>query len=386
MREDGLSQTRGGGTPGPTQELGLPAAGVAREALRRRASGPGSRAADADGGAGDRPVARGQPIGSPRCGAARGAQRRRSSEAWSACILESVTAEQRQFVLAKPREALGHVRAAEPKGWDPRLSTRGNRVSKQLAALLDRLAWVENFLECRGWTSLMASDRLVLGPIFERLARDARCVAEGAGDLAVEMHRAMNRHLDSSDRDPLPRRCVDPADRPEPADQPPHRPPGAGAARAGAHRRSARGVAATGAAARQPARRPRSGDRRRCWRVIPRSRRNGSTRNCAGSVTRAAIRSSPNACGGCGRGRSSRRCGGSRPPRGSRHRWITPPMISISRSKDAAASTPSATCWVTRGGSTSTSSNARTSPRPSASTSAPSSTWVESRRLAFMTT
>jgi hypothetical protein len=104
-------------------------------------------------------------------------------------ILESVTAEQRQFVLAKPREALGHVRAGESRGWDPRLSASGNRVSKQLAALLDRLAWTENFLECRGWTSLVASDRLVLGPIFDRLARDARCVAEGAGDLAVEMRR-----------------------------------------------------------------------------------------------------------------------------------------------------------------------------------------------------
>jgi ParB-like chromosome segregation protein Spo0J len=105
-------------------------------------------------------------------------------------LLESVTAEQKQFVLAKPREALGHVRAEESRAWDPRLSTRGNRVSKQLAALLDRLAWAENFLECRQWTSLVANDRLVLGPMFDRLARDATCVAEGAGDLAVEMRRA----------------------------------------------------------------------------------------------------------------------------------------------------------------------------------------------------
>src|SRR4051794_38526847 len=105
-------------------------------------------------------------------------------------LLGSVTAEQKQFVLAKPREALGQSRAAESAGWDPRLSARGNRLSKQLAALLDRLAGVENFLECRGWTALVASDRLVLGPIFDRLARDARCVAEGAADLAVEMHRA----------------------------------------------------------------------------------------------------------------------------------------------------------------------------------------------------
>ena len=100
-----------------------------------------------------------------------------------------MTAEQRQFVLATPREALGQAVVAPREGWDPRLSARGNRVSKQLAALLDRLAWAENFLECRGWTGLMAADRLVLGPVFARLARDARCVAEAAGDLAVEMSR-----------------------------------------------------------------------------------------------------------------------------------------------------------------------------------------------------
>jgi ParB-like chromosome segregation protein Spo0J len=104
-------------------------------------------------------------------------------------LLGAVTAEQKQFVLTRPREALGQAGAAPREGWDPRLSARGNRVSKQLAVLLDRLAWAENFLECRGWTSLMASDRLVLGPVFARLARDARCVAEAAGDLAVEMSR-----------------------------------------------------------------------------------------------------------------------------------------------------------------------------------------------------
>lgn len=104
-------------------------------------------------------------------------------------LLGSVTAEQKLFVLTKPREALGQAGAVPQEGWDPRLSARGNRVSKQMAALLDRLAWVENFLGCRGWTSLTASDRLVLGPVFARLARDANCVAEGAGDLALEMSR-----------------------------------------------------------------------------------------------------------------------------------------------------------------------------------------------------
>ena len=104
-------------------------------------------------------------------------------------MLGAVTAEQKRFVLTKPREALGQVGAAPKEGWDPRLSARGNRVSKQMAVLLDRLAWVENFLECRGWTALVASDRLVLGPVFARLARDAKCVADAAGDLAVEMSR-----------------------------------------------------------------------------------------------------------------------------------------------------------------------------------------------------
>ena len=104
-------------------------------------------------------------------------------------LLGAVTAEQKLFVLTKPREALGQAGSAPREGWDPRLSARGNRVSKQLAVLLDRLSWAENFLECRGWTALVASDRLVLGPVFARLARDAKCVAEAAGDLAVEMSR-----------------------------------------------------------------------------------------------------------------------------------------------------------------------------------------------------
>ena len=102
-------------------------------------------------------------------------------------MLGAVTAEQKRFVLTKPREALGQVDAAPRQGWDPRLSARGNRVSQQMAVLLDRLAWAETFLECRGWTALVASDRLVLGPVFARLARNAKSVAEAAGDLALEM-------------------------------------------------------------------------------------------------------------------------------------------------------------------------------------------------------
>jgi hypothetical protein len=104
-------------------------------------------------------------------------------------LLGAVTAEQKQFVLAKPRDALGPAGTKEPKSYDPRLSARGNRLSQQLAVLLDRLAGMETFLECHGWTSLEAADRLVLGPLFQRLARDAKCVADGAADLAVEMQQ-----------------------------------------------------------------------------------------------------------------------------------------------------------------------------------------------------
>ena len=302
-------------------------------------------------------------------------------------LLESVTAEQKMFVLAKPRQALGHASAAEPKSWDPRLSSLGNRLSKQLAALLDRLAGMENFLECRGWTSLMASDRLVLGPIFERLARDAHCVADGAGDLAVEMRGGNHeRHPDSRDRRPVPRRRVDAADRPEPADQPPQSAAGARTGRARSYRRDDAGAAPAHAAPRQPAGRHTRRRSPTCWRAIPTSRPNESTRNCAGSVTRGATRSSASGCGRCVRVPSSHPCGGSRPAREYRRKWITPLTTSISPTKDAAGCTPSATYWVTRAGSTCTSSRVRISPRPSASTSAPSSTWAESRRLVFMTT
>ena len=46
-------------------------------------------------------------------------------------LLESTTAEQKMFVLTKPREALGHAGAPEQKGWDARLST--SRQSPQQA-------------------------------------------------------------------------------------------------------------------------------------------------------------------------------------------------------------------------------------------------------------
>ena len=186
VREDGLTQ------PEVAELLGRHKSWVCRrlalvgEAQHRRASGSGSGTLSPTAA---REIAR-LPAGNQSEVANVTRRQALSGEELRGVVrllLESTTAEQKMFVLTKPREALGHAGAPEQKGWDPRLSTRGNRLSKQLAVLLDRLAGIENFLDCHGWTSLTAADRLVLGPIFQRLARDARCVADGAGDLAVEM-------------------------------------------------------------------------------------------------------------------------------------------------------------------------------------------------------
>lgn len=102
-------------------------------------------------------------------------------------LLAAATAEQRTYVLTQPRQALRESEDVQRNGWDPRLSSLGNRVSRQLATLLDQLAGMENLLECRGRASLLARDRLVLQPVFERLSQDATRVAAQSGDMAREM-------------------------------------------------------------------------------------------------------------------------------------------------------------------------------------------------------
>jgi len=102
-------------------------------------------------------------------------------------LLAVATVEQRTYVLTKPRQALHESEEVQRNGWDPRLSSLGNRVSRQLATLLDQLAGMENFLECRGRASLLARDRRVLQPVFERLSQDATRVAAKSGEMAREM-------------------------------------------------------------------------------------------------------------------------------------------------------------------------------------------------------
>ena len=104
-------------------------------------------------------------------------------------LLASATAQQKQFILGDPRKALRQAKGPWTTSWDPRLSVSGNRVSKQLGVLLDRLGRIENWLLHRGLTDLNVADRPVLGPGFQRLGRDAMSVGVLAEQLAGEINR-----------------------------------------------------------------------------------------------------------------------------------------------------------------------------------------------------
>ena len=90
--------------------------------------------------------------------------------------------------LERPREALREAQAGEVRGWDPRLSAAGNRVSRQLGALLDYLARMANWLRHHGRGDLALCDRGVLEPGFTRLAGEAHTVAELTDDFVKEIH------------------------------------------------------------------------------------------------------------------------------------------------------------------------------------------------------
>ena len=189
VREDGLVPSRGGRASGSAQELGMPTLGTAGEAEHRSASGTGSRASDSDRRAGNRPVAGRQPIGSPGCVTAGSAQRRR---AWRRGRPALGVGDGRAKIIRAGQAArsVGASRA--------RASTRAGTPDSARGAIESASNWrscwtgwlgSENFLDCHGWTSLTAADRLVLGPIFQRLFTRRKCVADGAADLAVEMHQ-----------------------------------------------------------------------------------------------------------------------------------------------------------------------------------------------------
>jgi hypothetical protein len=63
----------------------------------------------------------------------------------------------------------------------------GNRVNRHLAALLDQLARMENWLRHRGRAELRLCDRTVLREGFERLGPQAGSVAEQVNDFLQEL-------------------------------------------------------------------------------------------------------------------------------------------------------------------------------------------------------
>lgn len=92
-------------------------------------------------------------------------------------LLAAPRPEQQRFILDDPREALLQARTVPAPGRDPRLSPAGGLVWKRLAALLEMLGHMDDWLTVRGCAGLTARDRVVLAPRFERLARDATSVA-----------------------------------------------------------------------------------------------------------------------------------------------------------------------------------------------------------------
>ena len=105
-------------------------------------------------------------------------------------LLASSTGEQKALVLQEPRRALRQVHGSYVPSWDSRLSTAGNRVARQLGALLDRLAQMHSWLRYSGRGVLRACDREPLQPGFERLLAETAAVREATGDFLGELKQA----------------------------------------------------------------------------------------------------------------------------------------------------------------------------------------------------
>ncbi len=103
-------------------------------------------------------------------------------------LLASGTEEKRRFVLDQPRQALREHDGQVTRSWDPRMSSAGNRISHQLAKLLDLLATMQSWLRYSGRGQLRMCDREPLRPGFERLAQESRHVVELTDDFLKELH------------------------------------------------------------------------------------------------------------------------------------------------------------------------------------------------------
>jgi hypothetical protein len=102
-------------------------------------------------------------------------------------LVGCVTQEQRDYVLLKPREAVREATGGLARGYDPRLSVAGNRLARRLAALLEGLGRMENWLRHSGHAELSQRDGQLLRGGLERLGRDGHAVAELSAQLAEEL-------------------------------------------------------------------------------------------------------------------------------------------------------------------------------------------------------
>lgn len=102
-------------------------------------------------------------------------------------LLAAGTRQQTEFILERPREAVRQAKATTVPAWDARLSPCGNRISKQLAAVLDQLTRMETWLCHRGRAELALCDRKILRDAFERLSRQTRSVAELTDEFLTDL-------------------------------------------------------------------------------------------------------------------------------------------------------------------------------------------------------
>jgi hypothetical protein len=102
-------------------------------------------------------------------------------------LLRGASAQQEQFILEKPREALLQSEGVQGPIRDLRLSVSGNRVARQLRYLLDALGGMANWLRYPGQCELKRSDRLLLEPRFSRLSQETHLVAALVDDLLGEL-------------------------------------------------------------------------------------------------------------------------------------------------------------------------------------------------------
>jgi hypothetical protein len=258
-------------------------------------------------------------------------------------LLRGASPQQQAVLLQDVRAALVQAAGGAAPVRDGRLSAAGNRLARQVGALLDLLGRLENAQRQRGLAELTRDDRRLLAPRLIRLATQARGVAL----LVEELWQTELAETSSSTKSCATR--------------------SSGAGRVGRryaawpeswvwHATRCRTSSAAGKPNGLLRKRRRAGrhdgrawsipSTRRsssCWHATRTSRLRASSRSCAGWASAGGEPSSASGCCNCDRSQPASRCSASRPQRERRHKWTTAATTSTLPRK-AAASTCSATC------------------------------------------